>query len=100
MLKDKINIKIIKNFESKIMNNKRNIRIYLPPSYSAQPDKYYPVLYVHDGQNVFDALESYKGFQKVEPPVEIDLVFLQDFYMLILLFCVTKYTPAFIYIIS
>jgi len=61
MLKDKINIKIIKNFESKIMNNKRNIRIYLPPSYSAQPDKYYPVLYVHDGQNIFDALESYSG---------------------------------------
>jgi predicted alpha/beta superfamily hydrolase len=61
MLKDKINIKIIKNFKSKIMNNKRNIRIYLPPSYSAQPDKYYPVLYVHDGQNIFDALESYSG---------------------------------------
>jgi len=61
MSKDNINIKIIKNFKSKIMKNKRNIRIYLPPSYSAQADKYYPVLYVHDGQNVFDALESYSG---------------------------------------
>jgi predicted alpha/beta superfamily hydrolase len=61
MSKDNINIKIIKNFKSKIMKNKRNIRIYLPPSYSAKADKYYPVLYVHDGQNVFDALESYSG---------------------------------------
>ncbi len=61
MLKDKINIKIIKNFRSKIMGNKRNIRVYLPPSYFVQLDKYYPVLYVHDGQNIFDALESYSG---------------------------------------
>lgn len=61
MHKDNINIKIIKNFKSKIMKNRRNIRVYLPPSYAVETDKYYPVLYVHDGQNVFDALESYSG---------------------------------------
>jgi predicted alpha/beta superfamily hydrolase len=31
------------------------LRIYLPPSYAARPDLRYPVLYMHDGQNLFDA---------------------------------------------
>jgi metallo-beta-lactamase class B len=34
--------------------------IYLPPDY-ATSDKTYPVLYMHDGQNVFDAATSYAG---------------------------------------
>lgn len=61
MLKEKIDIKIIENFHSKVLDNKRKIRIYLPPSYSTQKNKDYPVLYVHDGQNVFHAAESYSG---------------------------------------
>ncbi len=61
MLKEKIKIKIIKNFYSKVLNNRRKIRIYLPLSYAAQKNKYYPVLYVHDGQNVFHAAESFSG---------------------------------------
>jgi len=61
MLKEKIKIKIIKNFYSEVLNNRRKIRIYLPPSYSTNKNKYYPVLYVHDGQNVFHAAESYSG---------------------------------------
>lgn len=31
-----------------------DIWIWLPPGYSAQPDKRFPVLYMHDGQNLFD----------------------------------------------
>lgn len=61
MLKEKIDIKIIENFYSQVLDNSRKIRIYLPPSYSTEKNKYYPVLYVHDGQNVFDAAESYSG---------------------------------------
>lgn len=61
MFKDEIEIKIIDNFHSQILNNQRKIRIYLPPSYSYQKDKFYPVLYVHDGQNLFEAAESYSG---------------------------------------
>lgn len=34
--------------------------VYLPPSYE-RGDKHYPVLYLHDGQNVFDAATSYCG---------------------------------------
>jgi predicted alpha/beta superfamily hydrolase len=32
----------------------RNIRIYLPRGYAQNGSKRYPVLYLHDGQNVFD----------------------------------------------
>lgn len=38
----------------------RRVWIYLPPDY-ATSDKHYPVLYMHDGQNVFDAATSYAG---------------------------------------
>jgi predicted alpha/beta superfamily hydrolase len=38
----------------------RRVWIYLPPDY-AWSDKTYPVLYMHDGQNVFDAATSYAG---------------------------------------
>jgi len=31
----------------------RNIIVWLPPSYESLPDKHYPVLYMHDGQNIF-----------------------------------------------
>ena len=31
------------------------VRIYLPPSYGSAPRRRYPVLYLHDGQNVFSA---------------------------------------------
>lgn len=39
---------------------KRDILIYLPPSY-ATGDKRYPVIYMHDGQNLFDDVTSYTG---------------------------------------
>lgn len=35
--------------------------IYLPPSYSENTVKHYPVLYVHDGQNLFLPQDSFKG---------------------------------------
>ena len=39
--------------ESKALGTNRTVRIYLPPSYATSLRKRYPVLYVHDGQNVF-----------------------------------------------
>ncbi|KQC02349.1 hypothetical protein AQF98_01870 [Pedobacter sp. Hv1] len=35
------------------LNAKRKVWIYLPPSYSSA-NKKYPILYMHDGQNLFD----------------------------------------------
>jgi predicted alpha/beta superfamily hydrolase len=39
----------------------RDIIVWLPPGYDSLSDKYYPVLYMHDGQNVFDPLTSSFG---------------------------------------
>ncbi|MCO6497370.1 MAG: alpha/beta hydrolase [Chitinophagaceae bacterium] len=42
------------------LNRNRRIWIYLPKGYE-QTNKRYPVLYMHDGQNVFDAATSFSG---------------------------------------
>lgn len=39
----------------------REIFIYLPPGYNQNPSVYYPVLYMHDGQNLFDPARAYLG---------------------------------------
>jgi len=36
----------------------RHLEIWLPPSYDTAPEKRYPVLYMHDGQNLFDPTQS------------------------------------------
>lgn len=37
----------------------RFLTVYLPPSYDDKPDRRFPVLYMHDGQNLFDADRAY-----------------------------------------
>ncbi len=39
----------------------RDIIVWLPESYEANPEKHYPVLYMHDGQNIFDPITSFTG---------------------------------------
>lgn len=41
------------SFHSAILNNNRELFVYLPPSYDSRTDTRYPVLYMHDGQHVF-----------------------------------------------
>ena len=41
--------------ESRFLPGGRVVRVHLPPSYESSPRKRYPVLYLHDGQNVFSA---------------------------------------------
>ncbi|UTA47730.1 alpha/beta hydrolase [Simiduia sp. 21SJ11W-1] len=40
------------------LGTQRTLRIYLPPGYG-QSTRRYPVLYMHDGQNLFDAATSF-----------------------------------------
>ncbi|KAF2956881.1 hypothetical protein AS160_03665 [Marinitoga sp. 38H-ov] len=63
------NIKIINDFYLKELNKKRRIWIYLPPDYETS-NKKYPVLYMHDGQNVFDAATSFVGEWEVDETLE------------------------------
>lgn len=39
----------------------RSLRVYLPPGYAEAPQRRYPVLYLHDGQNLFDPKLSFSG---------------------------------------
>ena len=39
----------------------RNVDVWLPPGYGTDPTRRYPVLYMHDGQNLFDPALSYTG---------------------------------------
>jgi len=57
------NIQIHRAFPSKILRNKRDVLVYLPPGYRRFTGKRYPVLYLHDGQNVFDAATSFAGVE-------------------------------------
>ncbi|WP_143080060.1 alpha/beta hydrolase-fold protein [Hymenobacter arizonensis] len=49
------------NFRIPQLGRTRRVLVYLPADYSAKPQKRYPVLYMHDGQNVFDDATSYSG---------------------------------------
>ena len=44
------------------LRSKRDIIIWLPPSYDSLAKKRYPVLYMHDGQNIFDPSTSFGGY--------------------------------------
>ncbi|HSV13186.1 MAG TPA: alpha/beta hydrolase-fold protein [Tepidisphaeraceae bacterium] len=49
------------SFHSDILHNDRRIIVWLPPTYSTDTSARFPVLYLHDGQNCFDASTSYAG---------------------------------------
>ena len=53
-------------FHSKNLNNDRDLIVWLPPGYERNPDQRYPVLYMHDGQNLFDDATSFAGEWKAD----------------------------------
>jgi predicted alpha/beta superfamily hydrolase len=57
------NIKRHSAFRSKILGNRRDVLVYLPPGYRRFSRTHYPVLYMHDGQNVFDVATSFAGVE-------------------------------------
>lgn len=52
-------------FTSEIFRNTRSLRVWLPPRYAAPENKqrHYPVLYLNDGQNLFDNATSFTGVE-------------------------------------
>ncbi|MDO4698654.1 MAG: alpha/beta hydrolase-fold protein [Pasteurellaceae bacterium] len=52
-------------------NQMRRIRVLLPKNYRNEPWEHYPVLYMHDGQNIFYSKESYSGHSwKIIPTIK------------------------------
>ncbi len=44
---------------SRILRNERDVVVNLPPGYDDQPQRHFPVLYMQDGQNLFDPETSF-----------------------------------------
>jgi len=52
------------NYHPAIKGNRlqeRNLIVWLPPGYDDEPENRYPVLYMQDGQNIFDPATSFIG---------------------------------------
>ena len=47
------------NFRSRFLRNQRDLIVYTPPGYDDQPGRRFPVLYLQDGQNLFDGATSF-----------------------------------------
>ena len=52
-------IRYHKSFHSRLLNNDRDVIVYLPPGYDADKQQRFSVLYLHDGQNLFDGATAF-----------------------------------------
>src|SRR5689334_14518884 len=57
----KSRLRLHQQFSSKVENEKHDFIVYLPPMYDAEPDRRFPVLYMQDGQNLFDPATAFAG---------------------------------------
>jgi predicted alpha/beta superfamily hydrolase len=53
-------LRVTRRVYSPQLKNHRDLLVHLPPGYG-RSDRRYPVIYMHDGQNLFDAATSYAG---------------------------------------
>ncbi len=66
-------IRLHRGIASRFLTPVRDVIVYLPPGYASESDRRYPVLYMHDGQNIFDAATSFVGEWRVDETAE-DLI--------------------------
>ncbi len=53
-----------KRLKSELLGNERNLTVYLPPGYDdAGNETRYPVLYVNDGNNIFNEADSFQNIE-------------------------------------
>ncbi|MBN2045428.1 MAG: alpha/beta hydrolase [Anaerolineales bacterium] len=73
-----MNLHQIHPFESSYIP-RRNVDIWLPPAYPQEVGQRYPVVYMHDGQNLFDPALSYAGVDWGVDPALQRLIASADF---------------------
>ncbi len=54
-------LRLHKALRSRFFEGSRDVIVYLPPDYNSALERRYPVLYLHDGQNLFDAATAFAG---------------------------------------
>ena len=52
-------LRLHRGFESNYLPDRRDLIVYVPPGYDRALERSYPVLYLHDGQNLFDGRTSF-----------------------------------------
>ncbi len=62
-------LKVLEGVYSPRLRSRRDLFVYLPPSY-AEGYKRYPVIYMQDGQNLFDSAASFSGEWGVDETLE------------------------------
>ncbi len=62
-------VRVAPRLYSPQLGNQRDVLVYLPPSYHHSPAAY-PVIYMHDGQNLFDNATSFAGEWGVDETME------------------------------
>jgi len=50
-----------RELSSQFLDHRRDVIVYLPPGYHSEVERRYPVLYLHDGQNLFDRATAFAG---------------------------------------
>jgi predicted alpha/beta superfamily hydrolase len=63
------NVRVLPGMASPELGNSRDIQVYLPPSYQSS-GRHYPVIYMQDGQNLFDPAMSFSGEWRVDDTLE------------------------------
>jgi predicted alpha/beta superfamily hydrolase len=63
-------IRYHRGMSSAFLPRSRDVIVYLPPDYFDSPERRYPVLYMHDGQNLMDPSTSFAGEWKVDEAAE------------------------------
>ena len=53
------NLRRHERFRSRFLRNQRDLVVYTPPGYADQTARRFPVLYLQDGQNLFDGATSF-----------------------------------------
>ena len=54
------------DFPSEALGEARRVAVWLPARYDRDPNQRFPVLYLHDGQNLFDAATAFAGEWEVD----------------------------------
>jgi predicted alpha/beta superfamily hydrolase len=52
-------LRLHRAFKSQYLPDERDLIVYVPPGYDRHSGRAYPVLYMHDGQNLFDGRTSF-----------------------------------------
>jgi enterochelin esterase-like enzyme len=52
-------LRVFRQLPSNFLPDPRDVTVYVPAGYDDQPERRYPVLYLHDGQNLFDPADSF-----------------------------------------